>query len=211
MPHSLSVVLPVHNAQTTLTDTVFRLLDILPDVADRFEVLIVDDASRDYTAEVAGDLVQEFPQVGFVRHGMRRGMAAAIETGMQRTTGDFVLVQDQRDPLRPQVIRRLWEMRLDEQLVVARIEPTPPAAEASLLSRLIHWGRAVQTAHADRPLASGTQLISRQAVIAMASEQGGRRGLEFARVDGAERIAWTGPRQRAGGVMGPLKEFALGE
>ena len=50
---SLSVVVPVHNAERNLTQRIGRLLEVLPDLVAKFEVLIVDDGSADQTMEVA--------------------------------------------------------------------------------------------------------------------------------------------------------------
>ena len=56
MDRSLSIVLPVHNAQSTLARDVHILLDLMPDLTSQFEVLIVDDASTDDTGRIADEL-----------------------------------------------------------------------------------------------------------------------------------------------------------
>ena len=47
MPNSLSVLLPVKNAQATLAATVQEILDVAADLSERFELLILDDGSSD--------------------------------------------------------------------------------------------------------------------------------------------------------------------
>ncbi len=208
---SLSIVLPVHNAETTLADTVCRLLEMLPDLAERFELLVVDDGSTDHTAEVALELAQQFPQLRLERHGQRRGMSVAVQTGMNHTSGEFILVQDEREPLSPRDIARLWGMRHDEDLVVARTQSQLLPVESSLITKLMNWGRAVQQLAAERPLATGTQLIRRRAVQELAEDKHGSNGLRLARVHGAEKIARVLPRRSSAGVVSQLKDFALGE
>lgn len=114
MDQSLSVVLPVHNAQSTLAAQVQQLLDVLPDLTSRFEVLIVDDGSTDHTQEVATDLAVEFPQVRILRTAGRHGTPAAVQMGLQRTLGDIVFVQDERTRVCPSDLRRLWQLRHDQ-------------------------------------------------------------------------------------------------
>ena len=69
MQRSLSVLLPVKDAQATLTASVHELLEVAADSSDRFELLIIDDGSTDATSEIAHELTYHYPQVGLIRHG----------------------------------------------------------------------------------------------------------------------------------------------
>ena len=94
MQRSLSVVLPVKNAQATLIDSVHEILDSVADSSERFELLIIDDGSTDATSEVAHDLVRHYPQIRMVRHGIPRGREAAIRTGLELSRGDVVMLRE---------------------------------------------------------------------------------------------------------------------
>lgn len=211
MVPSLSIVLPVHNAEATLAENVCRLLEMLPDLAERFEVLVVDDGSTDHTAELAQELAVRFPQVSVVRHARRRGMATAIQTGIEHTRGEFILVQDERQTISPRDVRKLWQMRHDDDLVVARTEPQTKPIDAGLLSRLMNWGRGVQEVAGDRPLASAAQLIRRSAVRELESNPLRQKELRLSKVHGAEKIARVAARRHGTGVVTQLRDFALGE
>ena len=63
VPNSLSVLLPVKNAQATLAATVQEILDVAADLSEQFELLIIDDGSSDATSEIATELTQNYPQV----------------------------------------------------------------------------------------------------------------------------------------------------
>jgi glycosyltransferase involved in cell wall biosynthesis len=91
LTRTLSVLLPVHNAQATLQTDVGEMLDLLPDLAHDFDLLIIDDGSTDATCEVAEELAKQFPQVKFVRHSRRRGIKAALNDGLARTQSRIVL------------------------------------------------------------------------------------------------------------------------
>ena len=119
MTSTLTIILPVYNAQQELRPYIQQLLDILPDLTDRFELVIVDDGSTDQTEEVACELSQPFPQVQVARHPHPRGVAASVFTGLAQTTGQFILLQNIEEPLRPRVLRQFWELRNDEELVIA--------------------------------------------------------------------------------------------
>lgn len=91
---SLSVVLPVHNAEATLATHVAHLLDVLPDLARKFEVLIVDDGSTDHTVESADELARQYPQLRVVRHPARQGMSEVVRTSLAKASGELVYVQN---------------------------------------------------------------------------------------------------------------------
>lgn len=91
---SLSVLLPVKNAQATLAASVHETLDLLADSIERFELVIVDDGSTDATSEIAQELTSQYPQVRFLRHGVALGREAAIRTGLTRSRGEVVVMRD---------------------------------------------------------------------------------------------------------------------
>lgn len=88
---SISVLLPVHNAQATLAANVAKVLEFLPDVTPRFDVLIVDDGSTDATYEIAHDLTVQYPQVRLVRNAQPRGQEAALLRGLEETSAEVVV------------------------------------------------------------------------------------------------------------------------
>lgn len=120
MNTSLSIVLPVYNCEHRLNAQIADLLDVLPELTASFEVLIVDDGSTDDTAHVADDLALVYPQVRLVRHPIRLGLAEAIQTGLDNTRGEIVLVGDEQFGLDLDDLHKLWQMREDEELIVAR-------------------------------------------------------------------------------------------
>ncbi len=107
---SLSVLLPVHNSQATLSNRVQRVLDVLPELTHRFEVVIVDDGSTDATCEVAYELARDFPQVNVFRNAVQQGWAKAVTTPALRAAGDFVMIHC-GGTLETDDIVGLWRLR----------------------------------------------------------------------------------------------------
>lgn len=140
---SLSVVVPVHNAERSLTRRIGHLLEVLPDLAAKFEVLIVDDGSTDQTEDVALELSQQYPQVRVTRHPEQRGIEASAQTGAAQTTGDIVIVHAGHEPVNASQLRRAWLHRDDEELVVAPIGSNVGGINSEVLRRLEDWGQGL--------------------------------------------------------------------
>ncbi|MGA2619102.1 MAG: glycosyltransferase [Thermoguttaceae bacterium] len=94
MERSLTVLLPVHDCQATLVDTVTQVLDAASDLTDRFQLLIIDDGSSDATAEIADELARHYPQVRSMRHAKPLGREAALQTGLAHCRGDVALLRE---------------------------------------------------------------------------------------------------------------------
>ena len=114
------MLFPVHNAQQTLARNVSLVLDVLPDLTDRFEVLIVDDGSTDGTDEVAEDLARQYPQVSVVRHVERRGLAESINTALDRSEGEIVFLPGPAQDFQPEALSQLWQLRDDRDVAMAQ-------------------------------------------------------------------------------------------
>lgn len=90
MPATLTVVIPTYNEAGTLQEVVARVQAV--DVPT--EIIIVDDASTDGSAEVAARIAASADNVNLLRHDRNRGKGRALRTGFEAATGDFVIVQD---------------------------------------------------------------------------------------------------------------------
>jgi glycosyltransferase involved in cell wall biosynthesis len=107
---SLSLLLPVHNSQGTLQRDVQRVVEILPDLTGRFEVLIIDDGSTDATCEVAYELARDYPQILVSRNARSSGWAATVAAKAAHARGDFLMIHCGGD-LKPDDVVGLWRLR----------------------------------------------------------------------------------------------------
>jgi hypothetical protein len=99
----ISVVMPAYRAAPTVE---MALRSLLAQTWTSLEVLVVDDASPDATAEVICDVVRQDPRVRLLRHPENRGAYAARNTGLAAARGAFVTVHDADDWSHPQKIAR---------------------------------------------------------------------------------------------------------
>jgi len=101
----LSILMPVYNEARTVQAVVKRVLDV--DFPCPVEVVIVDDASTDGTAEI----IDRFRDERLVkhRHHVNKGKSAAIRTATAAATGDFVVPLDADLEYLPEEIPKLLE------------------------------------------------------------------------------------------------------
>jgi glycosyltransferase involved in cell wall biosynthesis len=90
----LSVFFPAYNEEANVRATTEGILRVLPDVADRFEVLIVDDGSMDATGAIADQLAEANPFVRVVHHPTNRGYGGAIRTGLYNCRYELISFVD---------------------------------------------------------------------------------------------------------------------
>jgi dolichyl-phosphate beta-glucosyltransferase len=88
----LSVVVPAYNEEKRLAPGLRQALDYLARRGEPYELLVVDDGSRDETIRVAESFAPQGVRV--VRHERNRGKGAAVRTGLLASRGRKVLISD---------------------------------------------------------------------------------------------------------------------
>jgi len=104
---AISVFLPSHNEEGNVERVVRSYLAELPRVADDFEVIVVDDGSRDRTGEIADRLAAEDSHVKVVRHHVNQGYGGAVISGIRAATKPYVLLCDGDGQFDPSDLERL--------------------------------------------------------------------------------------------------------
>lgn len=111
----ISVVIPAYNEAERLGSTLERTVDYLSRRGLSYEVLVVDDGSRDRTIQVAEGFADRGVRV--IRHEKNRGKGAAIKTGVLASLGADVLLSDADASTPIQELERL-ERKLPDAPVV---------------------------------------------------------------------------------------------
>ena len=118
MPH-ISVVSPVYNeASVTLNALVQRLASALTPITDDYEVILVDDGSRNDAWNSICELSFANPKIKGIRLARNFGQHSAIAAGLDNSAGSWVVVMDSDLQDRPEVIPELYRAAQDGYDVV---------------------------------------------------------------------------------------------
>jgi glycosyltransferase involved in cell wall biosynthesis len=105
----LSILMPVYNEQDHVAEALKQTLAV--DYPCDIEVIVVDDGSRDGTAEVLRTI--DDPRVRVFTHPRNRGKGAAIRTGAHHAEGDYLVIMDADLEYDPQDLPKLLAPVMD--------------------------------------------------------------------------------------------------
>lgn len=88
-----SVVIPCYNESEGIAKTLDSLIAGL-EGGEPYEVIVVNDGSKDGTASVLEDLKGRYPQLRVLNHSRNRGYGAALKTGVRRASADLIVITD---------------------------------------------------------------------------------------------------------------------
>jgi len=109
----LSVVIPAYNEENGIKEIAERVLAVEPALkkagVERLELLVVDDGSKDRTAEVASAI----PGVSLIRHPKNKGYGAALKTGFSKASGELIGFLDADGTYPPEYFPQLCQSAMN--------------------------------------------------------------------------------------------------
>lgn len=157
----LTVVIPAYNEEKGIAQIMTRTLAVREALkavgVEEFELLVVNDGSRDQTRQVAEELAEKDPDVRVINHPVNRGYGAALKTGFSQARGELIGFLDADGTYPPESFPELCRVALaDGDLVIgsrmAGAESKMPAVRrignwlfATLLS-VLGWERVTDSA-----------------------------------------------------------------
>jgi dolichol-phosphate mannosyltransferase len=132
MPGKVSIVLPTYNESGNIVDLVIKIAENIPTDWE-YEIVVVDDASPDDTYNVVSSAFRDDPRVIPILRTTDRGFAKSIQTGIERATGDQIMIMDSDFTHDPVEIPNLLHVSAVYDIVIG--------------SRFCPGGRMQDTAH----------------------------------------------------------------
>ena len=135
MKYSLSVVVPIYNDEEVIDELMRRLTAVLESIAKEYEVILVDDGSRDRSWAVMNAAREQYRHLRIARLSRNFGQQNAIAAGLSLATKDLIVLMDSDLQDRPEDIPVLidalladgeatmaiaqWEERKDSRMKIA--------------------------------------------------------------------------------------------
>jgi glycosyltransferase involved in cell wall biosynthesis len=91
---SLSVFFPAYNEEANIKGTVSQAIEILKKIAKNWEVLVIDDGSKDKTGEIVEKLMKKEPRLRLITHTPNRGYGAALKSGLYHSRYPLIAFTD---------------------------------------------------------------------------------------------------------------------
>jgi len=173
----LSYFFPAHNEEANLAGLVEEALATLPSLADTFEIIAVNDGSRDRTAAIADELTAAHPDlVRAVHHPTNLGYGAALRSGLAAARYELVAFTDGDRQFQVKDLGRLTE-RLrggdDPDVVVGfRIKRADPPIR-TIYARLYRLANRIFFGLTITDVDCACKLFRREALDGLRVESGG--------------------------------------
>jgi len=97
--YSISAVIPAYNEEQSIREAVLRTLNTFQVLGLDFEIIIINDGSKDQTREIVLALVNDYSNIQVLHHEKNQGSGAAFETGIAHATKDYVVFVPVDNPL----------------------------------------------------------------------------------------------------------------
>ncbi len=113
--NTLSIVIPAYNEGRTIHMILDKVKAVQLLGGVKKEVIIVNDCSKDDTVEAVHRYMQQNPDLNiqFFSHEVNKGKGAALHTGIEKATGDYIIIQDADLEYDPQEFNILMKPVLD--------------------------------------------------------------------------------------------------
>ena len=124
----LTMFFPAYNDAGTIGSLVIQAQEAIRQLTPDFEIIVVNDGSRDQTGQIAEELARTYPHVRVIHHIGNRGYGGALRSGFAAATKELIAYTDGDAQYDPSEIAALWaRLRDDSDMVtgykISRSDP----------------------------------------------------------------------------------------
>lgn len=140
----ISVFFPCYNDEKSIGRLVEDAFLVLQRLADNYEVIVVDDASKDRSREVLKRLAKKYPRLRLVFHEQNQGYGGALRSGFKNASKELVFYTDGDGQYDVKELSLLLSLMTDDVnfingIKMTRRDPTYRVFAGNLYSLLARW------------------------------------------------------------------------
>lgn len=115
---SLSIFMPAYNEEGNIAATIIDAEKAAKRISQDYEIIIVNDGSRDRTAEIVKELAKVNPNLKLVSHASNKGYGAAVKTGLSNCKKDWIFFTDSDGQFHYDEIEKFVEASSNADLIM---------------------------------------------------------------------------------------------
>lgn len=115
----ISVFFPAYNEEGNIKKTVKKAVAVLEKIAGKYEILIVNDGSKDKTGEISQKLAKQNSQIRIITHAVNKGYGETLKTGFYGARYPWICCVDADGQFDFSEITKLWEQTKNAQVVIS--------------------------------------------------------------------------------------------
>jgi len=115
---NISIFFPVYKDESTINIVTQKAISICTELANEFEIIIVDDCSPDRSGEIADQLAITYPFIKVVHHKTNLGYGAAVKTGLTTAKYEWICLTDGDDEYDLFDLRKLIKFKDAYDLII---------------------------------------------------------------------------------------------
>lgn len=112
----ISVIIPMYNEEDNVLRTLVEVNSVMKDYDD-YEIIVVDDGSKDDTYRLAKEFSSDNPYVNVIKQPVNMGMGRALRTGFERSQGEIIITIDADLSYNPSHINLLTSVLINDPTV----------------------------------------------------------------------------------------------
>jgi len=120
---SISAVIPVYNEEEYLHITMQQVFSVLSDNFPDYEIIFVNDGSRDNSSDILFEFERRYPCVKVLQNNSNKGFAAALKKGLLAAVKEIIFYIDCDLPFDPRFITQAAPLLKTHDIVIARKDP----------------------------------------------------------------------------------------
>lgn len=114
----ISIVLPAYNEEKNIEKAVGDCISVLEKISQEYEIIVVDDGSKDNTGKIADKLQEKNTHIKVIHHEENRGYASALRSGFENSKFEFVFYTDADNQFNINELKKILPLIKDFDVVV---------------------------------------------------------------------------------------------